>query len=693
MKTNSLSFKIVMRIALLVVSICVLLTSFSVILLYKVQTNQVISTMTKSRDDAGQLIELSINAYIREVEAIAQRNDIRTMDWEIQKPILQKEAIRVGFESFEVGNANGMAHSTKGGDIWVGGRDYYGKALSGKANISDLVYDERYQKMVVVISSPLYNEEGSAVGVLSGVADASFTNKITSSIQLDYEGFIFIINDAGEKMAGVDYKGWSNLENDIHDSKYKPEGPFGQFREAQIKMIQEKTGLETFFMEGKEYFLSYVSINNDEWHLGIIQNKREALAILNIILTRMLVITIISIVLGSLFGLLLSKSLRPLKQVSNSINEIASGKADLTQRIKIKTEYEIGELVDGFNTFTEKLQTIMKVMKESKDSLLNVGTSLKNDTENTLASIGSIIENINSTREGTTQQFSSVEQTASAVHEIAANIESLERMVENQSASVKVANDAIMAMVQNITKVNNSVDLMTTSFKNLTEKAQSGVVKQDDVSNKISVIGEQSKMLGNANKTIRDIASRTNMLAMNAAIEAAHAGESGKGFSVVADEIRKLSETSTAQSKEIGEQLSNIQESIKAIIIASNESQIAFQNVSDEIQSTDHLVKEIADAMDEQKTDSEKINLSLNSMNDSTDIVLSAVNEMSEGNAAILKEIQNLQSSTTELKQSMDQMEAGAESIRQTGTALSEISSQMEASINEIGGQVDQFQV
>ena len=80
-------------------------------------------------------------------------------------------------------------------------------------------------------------------------------------------------------------------------------------------------------------------------------------------------------------------------------------------------------------------------------------------------------------------------------------------------------------------------------------------------------------------------------------------------------------------------------------------------------------------------------------MNDSTDIVLSAVNEMSEGNAAILKEIQNLQASTTELKQSMDQMEAGAESIRQTGTTLSEISSQMEASIKEIGGQVDQFQV
>ena len=89
MKTNTLSFNIVTKIALLVVLICVLQTSFSIYLLNKVQTNQVISTMTKSRDDAGKLIELSIDAYIREVEAIAQRNDIRQMNWDVQKPLLQ----------------------------------------------------------------------------------------------------------------------------------------------------------------------------------------------------------------------------------------------------------------------------------------------------------------------------------------------------------------------------------------------------------------------------------------------------------------------------------------------------------------------------------------------------------------------------------------------------------------------------
>ena len=125
---------------------------------------------------------------------------------------------------------------------------------------------------------------------------------------------------------------------------------------------------------------------------------------------------------------------------------------------------------------------------------------------------------------------------------------------------------------------------------------------------------------------------------VEAAIEAAHAGEAGKGFAVVADEIRKLSETSTAQSKTIGDQLSNIKESISDVVTASSESSVAFESVSKKLEETDALVMQIKSAMEEQNEGSQQITEALHNMNDSTVEVRNASSEMEEGNKMILKE-------------------------------------------------------
>ena len=184
-------------------------------------------------------------------------------------------------------------------------------------------------------------------------------------------------------------------------------------------------------------------------------------------------------------------------------------------------------------------------------------------------------------------QNNSVSETAGAVNEIASNIESLDRMIENQGQGIMDASSAVEQMVGNINSVTSSMDKMAVSFNELSAQATQGEQLQKKATNQIEHIKKQSDTLQEANVAIANISKQTNLLAMNAAIEASHAGEAVKGFAVVADEIRKLSETSAVQSKKIGEELKAIVESIEEMVSASIESSQAFNTVNNKISKTD----------------------------------------------------------------------------------------------------------
>ena len=402
------------------------------------------------------------------------------------------------------------------------------------------------------------------------------------------------------------------------------------------------------------------------------------------------VLVVVAIVIYFLVSIL---AIKPLTVVKGSIEEIASGDANLTRRIPQAALTELHAISSSFNTFTEKLQSIVSVMKQSKDELMTAGVELKASTQDTSASITQIISNIESMGENINNQSDSVQQTAGAVNEILANIQSLENMVENQAEGVAQASSAVEQMIGNIASVNLSVDKMASSFGTLAADAENGAKTQTALREQISQIEEQSKLLNDANVAIASIASQTNLLAMNAAIEAAHAGEAGKGFAVVADEIRKLSETSTVQSKTIGDQLKGIQNTINTVVISAQEGVRGYTNLANEIHETDQLVRQIKAAMEEQNEGSKQITEALHNMNDSTSEVRNASQEMSEGSQAILKEVHALQDATLSMKQGMEEMTIGATKINETGAALGEISHQMETSIRDIGGQVDQFKV
>ena len=266
-------------------------------------------------------------------------------------------------------------------------------------------------------------------------------------------------------------------------------------------------------------------------------------------------------------------------------------------------------------------------------------------------------------------------------------------MIEHQASSSTEAASAVEQMMANINSVMGSIDKMALSFDEILSDTQAGSAKQKAVSERVAEIEEESKKLQEANAVIASIASQTNLLAMNAAIEAAHAGEAGKGFSVVADEIRKLSETSSNQSKDIGNWLGKIRDSIKNVVTVSHESDVAVGELAERIKQTDDLVQGIKQVMDEQRSGSKQISEALLEMSNNSVQVRNASTEMSAGNRHVLEEVKVLQDVANTMQVRMEEMSGGAEKINSSSESLKDISDKMKETINEIGGRINQFKV
>lgn len=532
---------------------------------------------------------------------------------------------------------------------------------------------------------------GRFVGVAGIDVGLTSLSDLARGIRIFDTGYVIITNNSGILITHPDAELVGKLVGD--DTPSEKEGILAAIREGRNHSIS-KPNLSTGSVSLLHYAPIGVGVWEKPWSLVSVAPLDRLLAtqtFLAFVSVLLGIGTFLAIGLAVLF--VASRVTRPVRLVAGILNTIADGEGDLTQRLGLSRTDEIGNLSRSYDAFVDKLSSMIRMMQATSGRLQESGTDLASALIETAASLDQITANVQSAKGNIVRQEGIATETEEAVREINGHVVTLQDLVQRQETAVETSASSVEEMVGNIESVTRNVETLDKSLKRLVEAAEIGRSQFATFRERVGAVDGQSHGLQETNEMIAGIAGQTNLLAMNAAIEAAHAGEAGRGFAVVADEIRKLAEQATLQSKSTAIELKAIQTTIRALVADSGTTDGAFGRILAEIGQVEALESEVRSAMEEQQAGSRQILESVHDIREASHEVRSHAGEMKTKAEATLATMGTLHRITQEIRQGMDEISTGASDINQALTEITEQGVHNKESVEELAAEAARFRL